>query len=230
MPEAFLPSVENLAFDSQLVEIETGRRRAVFRSAQGERTEEYDCLISTIPLPELVRRCVDLPASMRELAESLRWVSVYNVNLAVARERISDKHWIYFPEHRYPFYRAGFPMNFSASMGQPGCSSLYVEISHQPTERESDASLIERVRRGLAQAGVLLPSDDVVMSDGKDLHYAYVLFDRYRGRAVKELLGELDRRGISSIGRYGLWEHTSMEDAIAQGQRVAAHLRMKAAA
>ena len=200
LPQAFLPSVEHLSYDSELMEIETGRRRAVFRSAQGERTEEYERIISTIPLPDLIRRCVDLPSSMRELAQSLRWVSVYNVNLAVAREQISDKHWIYFPEHRYPFYRAGFPMNFSPAMGRPGCSSLYVEISHQPTERESEASLIERVRYGLEQAGVLRPTDELVMSDVKDLYYAYVLFDRYRGRAVKELLGELERRGISSIG------------------------------
>lgn len=35
LPEAFLPSVENLSYDSDLVEIETGRRRAIFRSAQG---------------------------------------------------------------------------------------------------------------------------------------------------------------------------------------------------
>ncbi len=191
LPEAFLPSVENLSYDSELVEIETGRRRAVFRSAQGEWTQAYDRIVSTIPLPDLVRRCVDLPPSLRELAASLRWVSVYNVNLAVARERISDKHWIYFPEHRYPFYRAGFPMNFSPAMGQPGCSSLYVEISHQPTQRESDAVLIDRVRRGLEQAGVLQRTDELVMSDVKQLYYAYVLFDRYRGRAVQELQAEL---------------------------------------
>jgi UDP-galactopyranose mutase len=230
LPEAFLPFNENLSYDSELVQIETERRRAVFRTACGERTEEYDHLVSTIPLPELVRCCVDLPSSTRELASALRWVSVSNVNLAVARELISDKHWIYFPEHRYPFYRAGFPMNFSPAMGRPGCSSLYVEISHQPTAQEADAALIERVRKGLEQADVLRPSDEIVMADVKDLYYAYVLFDRRRGRAVKELLVELERRGISSVGRYGLWEHTSMEDAMAQGQQVAARLRMKAAA
>ena len=230
LPEAFLPSVENLSYDSELVAIETESRKAVFRSAQGERTEEYERIVSTIPLPDLVRRCVDLPASIRTLASALRWVSVSNVNLAVAREHISDKHWLYFPEHRYPFYRAGFPMNFSPAMGRPGCSSLYVELSHQPTSREPDASLIERVRKGLEDAGVLHRADELVMADVKDLYYAYVLFDRYRSRAVAELLGELERRGISSIGRYGLWEHTSMEDAIAQGQQIAARVRIKAAA
>ena len=92
-----------------------------------------------------------------ELAESLRWVSVYNVNLAVARERISDKHWIYFPGTGTRSIGLGFPMNFSASMGQPGCSSLYVEISHQPTGGSPDASLIERVRRGVGAGRCVAP-------------------------------------------------------------------------
>ncbi len=230
LPEAFLPGVGPVACGTELVEIETTRRRAVFRNAAGERTESYDRLVSTIPLPELVRRCADLPAGIREAAAHLRWVSVHNVNLAVAREQVSDKHWIYFPEHRYPFYRAGFPMNFSKAMGRPGCSSMYVEMSHQPTERIPVEQLVERVRRGLEDAGVLRRSDELVMSDVKDIYYAYVLFDRRRGNAVSQILAELERRGISSIGRYGLWEHTSMEDAMSQGRRLAEQLRTALAA
>jgi protoporphyrinogen oxidase len=144
---------------------------------------------------------------------------------------ISDKHWIYFPEHRYPFYRAGFPMNFSPAMGRPGCSSLYVEISHQPTERESDAALIERVRRGLEQAGVLRPTrrGGHVGREGSLLRLCLVRPVSGPGGA-RSCWPNWSARGISSIGRYGLWEHTSMEDAIAQGQQVAERLRMKSAA
>ncbi|MFO0730918.1 MAG: hypothetical protein U0361_07990 [Nitrospiraceae bacterium] len=230
LPEAFLPGVAPVACGTDLVQIETTRRRAVLRDAAGERIESYDRLVSTIPLPELVRRCVDLPAGIREAAAQLRWVSVHNVNLAVSREQVSDKHWIYFPEHRYPFYRAGFPMNFSKAMGRQGCSSMYVEMSHQPTEKISSQQLIERVRQGLEDAGVLRRSDELVMSDVKDIYYAYVLFDRRRGSAVSQILAELERRGISSIGRYGLWEHTSMEDAMGQGRRLAEQLRTALAA
>jgi protoporphyrinogen oxidase len=52
-----------------------------------------------------------------------------------------------------------------------------------------------------------------------------VYFDRHRARAVPAILDELERRGIYSVGRYGLWEHTSMEDAIGQGKRLAERLR-----
>lgn len=224
LPDAFLPFVENLALGEELVEIHTERRRALFRNRQGYREESYESLVSTMPVTELVKRCIDLPPAVKDAAAALRWVSVYSVNLGIDRAGITDKHWIYFPEPEYPFYRAGFPMNFSPELGRPGCSSLYVEISHQPAVRIPEAELLGQVRLGLERAGILRATDTCIVQDVKDIHYAYVLFDRHRARALPEILRELERRGIHSIGRYGRWEHTSMEDAISQGRQIAARL------
>ena len=218
LPQAFLPGVRDIVYGSELVEVDTARRRATFLDG---RVEDYETLVSTIPVPELVRRCTDLPQAVHDAAAGLRCVSVYNVNLGVARDRVSDHHWIYFPEPEYPFYRAGFPMNFSPSLGRPGCSSLYVEVSHQPSEAVSPAELIRRIRVGLERAGIFRPDDEIVVADVRDIRYAYVLFDKHRARALPVILAELERRGIHSIGRYGRWEHSSMEDAIAQGKQLA---------
>ncbi|HJT19310.1 MAG TPA: FAD-dependent oxidoreductase [Nitrospira sp.] len=229
LPESFLPGVDGVHYGMDLAEVDAKRHRALFSDRQGGTHEAYyESLVSTIPIPELVRRCRDFPAALKEAAEGLRWVSVYNINLAVARERVSDKHWIYFPEADYPFYRAGFPMNFSPSLGRAGCSSMYVEISHKPTERQTAEQLIERSCEGMERAGILRPDDELVVADVKDLRYAYVYFDRHRATAVPAILEELERRGIHSIGRYGRWEHTSMEDAIAQGKQLAVRLRSRA--
>jgi len=227
LPESFLPGVHAVMKRMELAEIDTKRRRAVFSTRQGGTQEaHYESLVSTIPLPELVRQCRDFPDHLKKAAEALRWVSVYNVNLGVARERVSEKHWIYFPESDYPFYRVGFPMNFSPSLGRAGCSSMYVEISHRPTELQSTEQLIERACSGMERAGILRPDDELVVADVKDLRYAYVYFDRHRAKVVPAILAELERRGIYSIGRYGRWEHTSMEDAIAQGKQLAERLRV----
>ena len=227
LPESFVPSVTHLVEGAELVEVQTKRRRALFRNrATGAAREEpYESLVSTIPIPELIRQCTDVPTTLKEAAEALRWVSVSNINLAVAREHVSDKHWVYFPEPEYPFYRAGFPMNFAPSLGRPRCSSIYVEMSHWPKETRSTEQLIEMAWQGLERAGILKPDDELVVADAKDLYYAYVLFDKHRQRAIPALLAELERRGIYSIGRYGRWEHTSMEDAIAQGKQLAGRLR-----
>jgi protoporphyrinogen oxidase len=227
LPDSFLAGINEVACGAELIEVNTKRRRALFRNRRdgGTREEFYDSLVSTIPIPELVRRCSDFPAHLSEAAEGLRWVSVYNINLGFGRERVSDKHWLYFPEPEYPFYRVGFPMNFSPASGPAGCSSMYVEISHRPTEQQSDEQLIARARAGMERAGIVRPDDELVASDVKDLRYAYVYFDRHRACAVPAILQELERRGIYSVGRYGLWEHTSMEDAIGQGMRLAERLR-----
>ena len=119
LPNAFLAGVKDIVYGNELMEVDTGRRRATFRDG---RTEQYETLVSTMPVPELVRRCTDLTNPIREAAEGLRCASVYNINMGVAREKVSDKHWIYFPEREYPFYRAGFPMNFSPALGRTGCS------------------------------------------------------------------------------------------------------------
>jgi len=222
LPRAFLPGVRDIVYGCELIEVETARRRATFSDG---RVEEYETLVSTIPVPELVRRCTDLPKAIHEAAGGLRCVSVYNVNLGVAREKVSDKHWIYFPEPEFPFYRAGFPMNFSPLLGPPGCSSLYVEVSHQPAHAMPEAALIQRIRDGLERAGIFRSDDELVVADVKDIRYAYVLFDQHRARALPTILEELARRGIHSIGRYGRWEHTSMEDAMVQGKQLAEQLR-----
>jgi len=222
LPKAFLSGIRDIVYGSELMEVDTAHRRATFHDG---RVESYETLVSTMPVPELIRRCPDLPKPIREAAEGLRCASVYNVNLGVAREKVSDKHWIYFPEREYPFYRAGFPMNFSPALGRPGCSSLYVEISHQPEQTVSPATLIAQVRDGLERAGIFRLSDEIVVADVKDIRYAYVLFDRHRARALPAILAELESRGIHSIGRYGRWEHTSMEDAIAQGRQLAEKLQ-----
>jgi protoporphyrinogen oxidase len=104
---------------------------------------------------------------------------------------------------------------------------MYVEMSHHPTEHQSAEELITQARQGMERAGIIRPDDTMVVSDVKDLRYAYVYFDRHRAQAMPVLLAELERRGIYSIGRYGRWEHTSMEDAIGQGKQLAERLRMQ---
>ncbi len=222
LPKALGSGVSKIVCGCELVEVDTRRRRASF---QDGRVEEYETLVSTIPIPELIHRCTDLTPALKDAATGLRCVSVYNVNLGVSREGVSDQHWIYFPEPDYPFYRAGFPMNFSPSLGRPGCSSLYVEISHQPTEVIPPAALLRQVREGMERAGIFRRDDEIVVADVRDIRYAYVLFDKHRARVLPSLLSELERRGIHSIGRYGRWEHTSMEDAISQGKTLAERLR-----
>ena len=79
--------VARISPDQHLVTLADGRRY------------RYEYLLSTIPLPELIRSMGDeAPPPIKKAAAALRHVSVRCVNLGIGRENISDKHWIYYPE------------------------------------------------------------------------------------------------------------------------------------
>lgn len=51
-----------------------------------------------MPLPILIRQMGEVPPSLRAAAAKLRHISVRCVHLGIGRERLTDKHWIYYPE------------------------------------------------------------------------------------------------------------------------------------
>lgn len=218
-PDAFARQItKGLHLKHELTSIDLRRRVVEFQNGQRVR---YRHLISTLPLPELVRRAEGVPASLRRRMAGLVHVSVTNVNLGVDRPAIVPYHWIYFPEPRFPFYRVGFPSNLAPSVAPPGQTLISVECSHRPDRPVPPAAAIEQVMSGLRQAGLLQADDRITMREVIEIPYAYVIFDRKRSRILTALSRTLRQADVRSIGRYGAWEHSSMEDAVRQGKEAA---------
>ena len=189
----------------------------------------YAHLISCLPLPELVKRLDPFPEELREPLDRLRWTSVLCLNLGVRRAGISDKSWVYFPEGDFVFYRVGFPTNFTPLAAPTGCSSMYVEVSHRPGEGFDTpgrrAALLKKVRSGLEKAGILRRSDELAVAHFLPIPYAYVIYDVHRTPAVEILLEWLrEKAHCASIGRYGAWKYSFMEEAILDGKKAAENL------
>ncbi|MBI4395485.1 MAG: FAD-dependent oxidoreductase, partial [Elusimicrobia bacterium] len=186
----------------------------------------YSRLVSTLPLPELLKRLAPFPEALREPFETLSWTSVLCANIGVKRPRISDKSWIYFPEKKYVFYRAGFPMNFTPHIVPRGCSSMYVEVAHRPGKKYSQPAertgLFRQIRDGLLAADVLRRSDAFPVVSFLPIPYAYVIYDDKRAKALQTIFKWLDESaGTVSIGRYGAWKYSFMEEAILDGRKAA---------
>jgi protoporphyrinogen oxidase len=217
LPDALAAQVRDLHLGVGVEAVELRARR--LRLSDGSRVR-YDSLISSMPLPELVRRCEGLSEAARTAAAGLRWVRVVNINLAVRGEVAPGRHWIYFPEPEFPFYRVGIASNFSSGVAPPGCASLYVEVS-EPAEQPPSEGLEERVIAGLRRAGILASGQQVIFSLPVTIDPAYVIYDRHRRECLPALLSLLRERGVHSVGRFGAWEYSSMEDALVAGRRTA---------
>lgn len=219
LPAAFAGHVPRIHLNREVVQVDADLKKVYCRDGQ---SYHYEFLVSTMPLPLLVRSLKSHPAELARAAEKLRYVSVYDLNIGIRGRVMSDAHWIYFPEDKYIFYRVGFPGNFSTSMVPEGGSSAYIEVSHLPEERLDTEEVVERSLQGMRECRLLLPDDDIRQQDMVHIPYAYVLFDRQRKKVLPGIRKYLEERQILTVGRYGGWDYYSMEDAILAGRSAAA--------
>jgi protoporphyrinogen oxidase len=223
LARAMAREVTGLHLGQKVVEVDLRRRRV--RTREG-RTFYFERLISTVPLPELLRMTKGISPSTVEAGEKLRHVSVCVFNVGLSRPGPAEPHWIYFPDGKVPFYRVGFTLNFSPSSGPTSSTSLYVEVSRRPGD-PGCRRLWGEVRAGLEKVGLMKEGEKPAVVDVIQIPYAYVLYDRWRFRVLPGIFEQLESRGVSSLGRYGAWEYSTMEDALLQGREAARRLRRR---
>lgn len=195
--------------------IDLERRRLLFADEE----VPFDVLLSTIPLPVLLRLLSRVPAEVARAAEQLRCTHLYYFDLGLSVETPNPYHWIYVPEERFPFYRVGQYSRFSDKLAPPGKSSLYVELVER--RAPSPERALEQVMNGLLELGLLRSPRDVELWRLRRIDHAYVIYDHDYRRALDVIEPFLESERILSTGRYGGWNYSSMEDALLMGQRAA---------
>lgn len=223
VPRAFAERVKNVRYGARVTEVDLDRKSVVL--AGGDRLE-YDRLVVTIPLPSFLRMARGGPFDLAPQADRLDWSVVACWNIGIDRPDVGDGvHWIYFPDADAPFYRVGFPTNFSDGVAPAGTSSMYVEFGlrrgEQPDLKAMETAAIEAMRR----EGVLREGDNVVVGDWIVIDPGYVIFDRERQDVMARVPPALEKLGVHLAGRYGAWTYSYMERAILDGLEVAGSLR-----
>lgn len=212
-----------IEFGMRAMEIDLPHRRITFENG---RSEFYDHIISTAPLPELVRLCQGSPPAIQEAAEKLACTSHFILSIGINRPHVSDAYWTYYYDEEIPFSRASFPSKFSASNMPAGCSSIQVEVVHSRYKSiPSHDVLIEQCLNSLIKVGLLHSLAEIVALDARDIRYANVLFDFNRAPSVALIRDYMSSKGVKSCGRYGDWAYLWTDQAILSGERSANEIR-----
>lgn len=184
----------------------------------------FESLVNTLPLSLFLDLASPLPAKVVEARRKLRWNTVWNLNLGVSRAGITDKHWIYFPEKKFPFYRVGAMSLFSKANAPEGTTSFYVEVARRGGTKVDVPRLENRILAGLRSCGLLKSSDKLATKVWLPIEHAYVVYDFDRTPAVETIFSFFKRRRVESIGRYGGWKYSFMEETILDGKAAAERL------
>lgn len=227
---AELGGYEHISLNTQVVEVDPIQRSVTLESSSVEgapqrATHSYQRLVNTMPLPDLIDRCIGVPDEVKQARARLRATEVIYLNVGIRGALGQPDHWIYVPEEKWPMYRVGSFTNAMPSMAPPGCSSLYIELSDR--ERPLD-EIIPEVIEGLIEMKLIESAEAIELIEPRRIPHAYVIYDEpYQSsrEIIHEWLAEVD---ILSVGRYGDWNYSSMEDALLDGKRAAEWIAARA--
>lgn len=216
----FVP-LGNLKLDHEVVSIDSRTRTLAFSNGL---TTQYDSLVSSLPLPDLIRMIRGVPQDVLEASERLACSTCVLVNIGVAREDISQAHMTYFYDEDICFTRLGFPHMLSARNAPPGTGSIQAEVYFSKKYKPFSGSpedWIDPVVKDLQRCGLLREGDQILSRKAMLLPYANVIFDLERAEALKTVHGYLDDLEIAYCGRYGDWGYMWTDESFKSGELAA---------
>jgi UDP-galactopyranose mutase len=227
--DAFMPLL-NCELELGIGVLQVSPSRRTVRLDDG-RIVGFRSLISTMSLPRLVEACGDeAPAAVRAAARGLRHVSVRCVNLGVGlppgQQRLSDKHWVYYPEDAV-FHRIFLQGNASPHNSPPGGFGLSCEITYSASKPLpcDGAPLVERVVADCRRVGMIGDANPVQFASQLDMPCAYVVYDHARPAHLATIRRWLRGSSIVLAGRYAEWEYYNSDHAFLAGRRAAEQAR-----
>jgi protoporphyrinogen oxidase len=216
----FMP-MGNIKLNHELVSIDPRKQELKFANGLVER---YDGLVSSVPLPDIIRMIADAPKDVAAAAKKLSCSTCVLVNVGIDRADISNAHMTYFYDEDICFTRLGFPHMLSTRNAPEGAGSIQAEVYFSEKYKPftgSPEDYIEPVIRDLKRVGLVKDNDRILSKKAMFLKYANIIFDLERAEALKTVHGYLDDVGIAYCGRYGDWGYMWTDESFISGEKAA---------
>ena len=232
MAEEVRRSGNTILLESPAVRLEReGDRiaRVVYSRNGREETIECDGVLSTLPLPQLVRMITPaLPAPIADHASKLRYRSLKLIYIALKRPQLTDYHWVYLLDAHFRVNRMSEQKNVSAEMVPPDRTILCIELScwrDEPIWQATDDEIYRIALRDIMQMGYGVTEDEVEDYYVTDIPTAYPVYElNFEDHLIPALEGIHAVPNLLTLGRHGLFLNNSMDDNVLLGLKVASHI------
>ena len=218
-----------LLLESPAVRLEReGNRiaRAVYRHDGRETTVACDGIVSTLPLPALVKMITPaLPDDVLDHAARLRYRSLKLIYVVLDRDQLTDFHWVYLLDKDFRINRLSEQKNVSPHMVPAGKTVLCIEIScfrDDDVWRAPDEQLFEIAFADLQKTGFGVERSEVAAYHVYGIETAYPVYElNFEEHLIPVLEGVHRIENLLTIGRHGLFLNNSMDDNVLLGTKVA---------
>ncbi len=223
IPDTLSKRIAPIKFKHEAVKIDPVKKLVYLKNIN--ETVHYDVLISTLPLKYMPEMITGVPDTVLSACDKLIHNSVECVNVAVDRPVDMNRHWIYYPEPEYIFYRVMLPHTMGDSMVPDGKGAFSVEVSHGNDRKIDFPKIEEDVIRDLKKVHLMEPDEEPIFIQRLSIPCAYSIYTDEREDSISKIKAYLTEHDIHSIGRYGNWEYSNMEKALNDGREIADYLK-----
>lgn len=205
----------DLELNKRCVAVDVKSKTITFES--GDRVE-FDQLISTIPLPELMQCTSDTPDYVKSASERLQWTKVIIVSIGLNKPSSLSEIWTYIYDEDVLASRVYAPNLKSPDNCPNGCSSLQFEIyvSSRTEELPSTEICLENSIRAMEKMKIAR-RDEIAVTDVRTLQYGNVTFYSNMESDRKLVTDWLDENNIHLAGRFGCWDYLWSHQAMLSG-------------
>lgn len=167
----------------------------------GERID-YSRLVNTLPLPQFINACRNVPARVREAARALSCTQLLLVNVAAPHTTRRPEHWIYVYDEDMLATRINCTERLAASNAPAGWTGVQAEVyfsRHRPLPLAPQA-VGARVEDELIEMGLidpaLFPASQATHRHIVHAPWANVIFDRDTAPALDMIWSWLEGHGL----------------------------------
>lgn len=179
---------------------------------------QYNRLISSIPLPEIIKVIDNVPQDIVSQASKLDATCGYHVSIALKGTKIPPYLWWYIYDEDNLSARVHSPSLKSPDNVPEGCSSLQMEVYCKKDEF-TEEEILSRTVGKLVEIGIIKEENILFTHLGYE-NYANVIFTEPVYEARKAVRDYLASEGIDSIGRFGEWDYLWTDQALESGLKI----------
>ncbi len=194
------------------------------------RTIDCDAIISTIPLPDLIKAFPGyLTKDIMRNASALKFRSVRFLNILVDQPDISDNTWMYVSEGKYIMTRIQEPKRRSPFSAPEGKTSVMLEIpcnENDETWNCPEETLLKRCLADLKELGIDI-HDKVTGYFTTSVIHGYPVYSLDYSMHRQKLFDFLDcYENLITCGRQGTFRYIFMDTAMEMGIAAAQNLML----
>lgn len=220
--KAFVPHLPGLELNTAITRIDPGTKTATTRDG---RTYGWNTLVSTMPLPILLRMVTGLSPELIALGDQLEYLSIHVELLLTNRPLTTSIQRIYVPDPAILPHKIAINHNSSDALRARPRHAIMAEVSHSEKKQVDLAAVAGQTTDLLCRLGILDTPDDIAWHGQVDATYGYPVYTPSRPELVHRLKTALTPLGIHTVGRFGEWEYINSDRCVHKGLQLGQQLR-----